>query len=241
MTDQAKKTPMPMAEKLKRMAAGRQRYLEQKRAKKDAEAEAPARVAPIPDRGATRAPVREAPHEPVHEPQRENGVVMGRDGEVLSRNRKAMGDMFEIPANIVPAGWSYQWNLNSVMGNTDIVLDQGLVMAENGWRPVPAERHPGRFMPAGHKGHILRGGMRLEERPEILTQEALEEERAKALRQVSDRDESLMGRKANVTGAMQGGFEMNRRYRGTGADVKMNIERPMDIPRPKHTLAEPGE
>jgi hypothetical protein len=241
MTDQAKKTPMPMQERLKRMAAGRQRYLEQKRAKKDEEDKAPARAAPLPDRGATRVPVREPSHEPVHEPQREDGVVIGRDGEVLSRTRKALRDVYEVPPEIVPVGWRYQWNLHSVVGSTDAALEQGLEMAGNGWRPVPAERYPGRFMPVGYKGPIIRGGLRLDERPEILSKEAEAEELSKALRQVSDRDESLMGRKANVTGAMQGGFEMNRRYRGTGADVKMNIERSMDIPRPKHTLAEPGE
>ena len=239
MTEPAvKKPPMTVQERLELARAARQRNI--KLRKEQAAQEAQAGV--VPDRAATRSATRETQvHEPIREPVREKGQVLGRNGEVLSRRRKAMGDMFDIPSGLVPPGWSYQWNIHSVLGNTDIVLDQGLVMAENGWRPVPAERHPGRFMPADYKGPIIRGGMRLEERPELLTIEALEEERSKATRQMADRDESLMGRKANLVGAMQGGFEMSNRYRGTGANVKMSMERPADIPRPQHTLAGPED
>lgn len=228
MTEQAKKTPMPMAERMKRMAEGRNRFNAERRAAKEQ-----VRAAAMPDRAATHTQTREPVREPVHEPQREKGAVLGRDGEVLSRRRKLTGDMFEIPNGMVPAGWEYQWNVFSVTGNTDIVMDHGLVMRENGWRPVPQERHPAY--------PVMRGGCRLEERPKILCDEAREEDWATARRQVADRDESLMGRKANVAGAMQGGFEMSRRYRGAGADIKMNMERSIDIPRPQHTLAGPDE
>jgi hypothetical protein len=178
----------------------------------------------------TRAPVRE--------PSR--GGVVGRDGEILSRKRTAGIDPFDIPPEIVPQGWCYQWNVVSVVGNADVVMDQGMSMYENGWRPVPAERHPGRFVPSGTKGQILRGGQRLEERPLVLTEEAREEEIRTAKRLISDRNDSL--KLSGVKNSMPDGFEMaQRKYRGTGGDIRMSIDRGLDIPQPEHKLAEPGD
>jgi hypothetical protein len=59
-----------------------------------------------------------------------------------------------------------------VNGSKESVSDQGVVFWKNGWRPVPADRHPGRYAPVGTKGNVLRGGMILMERPEALCDEA---------------------------------------------------------------------
>lgn len=171
--------------------------------------------------------------------QRDGGRVQvtGRNGEVLSRQRTQTGDIYEIPRELIPQGWDYQWCAVSVVGNTEILMDQNLMMAENGWRPVPAERHPGRFMPVGHKGSIVRGGQMLMERPMALSEEARAEDIRAAHRLISDRNESL--KLGSVKKEMAQGFEMSNKYRGTGGSIKMDIDRGLDIPRPSYDLADP--
>jgi len=63
--------------------------------------------------------------------------IEGRGGEVLSRTRTYVGDIFEIPLEMIEKGWSFQWNAVSIAGNSDIILDQNHMMHQNGWRPVP--------------------------------------------------------------------------------------------------------
>lgn len=155
----------------------------------------------------------------------------GRSGEVLSRKRTVSSDIFHIPQNIVPPGWDYQWNVIEVLGQPQ--TGQQLAMAENGWRAVPAGRHKGMFMPEGtpDDAAIIRDGLRLEERPLILTEEARDEEMAKARKQVRDQQEALrLGPK------LPEGFSDNERYRGTGAVTRQSIERAPDTIRPRHQL-----
>src|ERR1035437_3286134 len=117
-----------------------------------------------------RAPTRELTRSPIRSSGK--AETIGRNGEVLSRKRTAAGDIFAIPLELIPKGWEYQWCAVSVVGNTEILLDQNLMFAENGWRAVPADRSPGRFMPVGHKGSIVRGGQMLMEPPKSLSDEA---------------------------------------------------------------------
>lgn len=205
--------------------------------------------APTPQR-TRRRPVRETPvHEPVHEPARAGAVIVqGHNGEVLSRKRTGTSDPFAIDPAIIPPGWEYQWNAISVIGNTEVLMDQNLQMAENGWRPVPAERHSGRYMPVGHKGSIIRGGQRLEERPKVLSDEARRDDVRAAKQLVSDRNESLL--LTGMKDKLGHGYDMSRKYRGTGGDVRMQIDpgifydndgNAQQVPAPAHTLAEPGE
>lgn len=162
-------------------------------------------------------------------------VVTGRDGEQLSRKRTSSGDIFHVPSELIPKGWEYQWVAVSVVGNTEILMDQNLMMRENGWRPVPAERYPGRFMPEGHKGAIVRGGQMLMERPKTLSDEARAEDLAAARQLISDRNDSLkLTRTKQELGT---GFEMSKKYRGTGGDIRMSIDQALDAPRPEHELA----
>ena len=182
---------------------------------------------------ATRGRTREATREGTRTP------ILGRNNEVLSRTRSGTADPFDIPADLIPAGWDYQWNVVSVTGNADVCLDQGMGMYENGWRPVPAERHPGRFVARGTKGEIIRGGQRLEERPLQLTLDAKAEDQRNARRLISDRNESL--KLSSVSKAMPDGFEMNSRRRGTGGQIRMSIDPALDIDVPGHTLAGPGD
>lgn len=183
---------------------------------------------------------RELPRQtPPREPLRTSSrgtVAQGRDGEQLSRKRTLSGDIFAIPDELVPTGWEYQWVAVSVIGNTEVLMDQNLLMAENGWRPVPAKRYPGRFMPAGYEGNITRGGQMLMERPKVLCDEARAEDLAAARQLVSDRNESL--KLTQTKAQMPSGFEMSDRYKGTGGDIRMSIDAALDAPRPELKVVE---
>lgn len=193
-----------------------------------------------PQRQATRQGVRDAmPRQPSRQPARETAEVLGRNGEVLTRKRSGALDPFHVPPEMIPKGWAYQWNPVSIMGSTDACMSVSNSMYENGWRPVPASRHPGKFVPFGKSGDIVRDGQRLEERPAILSQQAAAEDVRMAKQLIADRNDSL---KLNgVKNAMPDGFAMNSRYRGTGGSIKMDIDRALDIAPPSHQLAEPGE
>lgn len=148
-------------------------------------------------KGKPRGPRK--PVDPLREPVVEPGighnsgrvVVRGRDGEELTRKRRDSSDIFHIPPEIVPENWGYQWNTVTVYEQPQTA--QILAMRENGWRPVPAGRHKGMFMPADtpDDAEILRDGMRLEERPMALINEAKAEELAKANVLMSDQKEQL--------------------------------------------------
>ena len=193
----------------------------------------------------TRAPRRGARTAAAREPSRaavRSGQVIGRNGEILSRTiPDGSADSFHVPREIVPDGWQYQWNTVSVHGSADVALRHMNTMYANGWRPVPAERHAGRYTAVGHKGDIIVEGLRLEERPKVLTEEAVAQDQRKALQQVRDRDQALMGGKANFRSALKDGITAGQRYRGTGADLRMSIDPALDVPAPQYELAEPGE
>jgi len=197
-------------------------------------------VAP-PQREAPRQTARAPARQPARQPARAEGAVMGRNGEILTRTQTHEGDPFEIPAQYDDPGWERQWIAHTVVNSSDECMRHKLNMEANGWRPVLAKQMPGVFMPMAYSGHIINQGQGLYERPKILSDRAREEDIAKARRQMSDRDESLMGGKAAVRGAMKNGFAMDKRYRGTGGDLRMSIDRALDIPAPQHQLAEPGE
>ena len=153
----------------------------------------------------------------------------GPDGRpvILSRKRTGNVDPYAIPQQIKPDGWDYQWNTYTVAGQE--AVDSMILMAENGWRPVPAERHAGMFMPEGHTGQILRGGLRLEERPMELTLEAREEDRRNAVSQVRDQNAQLgMGKKVDF-----GRGHEARNFLGNGQAVRSGVDRADDAPRPR--------
>jgi hypothetical protein len=149
-------------------------------------------------------------------------VVTGRNGEQLTRRRTQVGDPHHVPENEIPEGWSYQWNPVTVL-NQQVISLQNLHFA-NGWRPVPADRHPGRWTRPGATGDILVDGLRLEERPEELTEWALAEGEMKAKQQLRDQAESL-----RLTDKLPKAFEAGRKYRGTGAGVRIQIDRSMEV------------
>ena len=150
--------------------------------------------------------------------------VMGRDGKMLSRKRGTSSDMFAIDPAIIPEGWTYQWCRHSTINQIDHGHLVGL--SENGWTPVPADRHPGYFMTTGSEGSILREGMILMERPMALTEEARREEKAKADMQYRGRREQF-GEKLQP--GRDSGFVKNQ------PTISARVES-VDAPRPRHEV-----
>src|ERR1700689_1827489 len=132
-------------------------------------------------------------------------TYQGRDGEELTRTRKSGLDPFFVPPTFPPPGWEYQWCAVASLGNKEIVRTMIIEFHQNGWRPVPAERHDGHWLPRGTKGTIEVRDQMLMERPTEMCQDARDEDQRNAVQQMRDRDESLMGGKANLKGAMRDG------------------------------------
>ena len=96
---------------------------------------------------------------------------------------------FDLPLEIIPEGWSYEWKRCSVYGKMD--SDNLMEMARTGWTAVPASRHP-TLMPSGYQGHTIeRKGLVLMERPMVVTEEARRRATAEARRVVADKERAL--------------------------------------------------
>jgi hypothetical protein len=108
-----------------------------------------------------------AAQKPLSEPLQPHGLQSRRltDEEIIARGFEDETLQFEVPEEIIPAGMVYQWFRTEVYGMPD--TNRRAQRAErNGWRPVPASRHDGLFMPPGHQGAIELEGQRLYELPE---------------------------------------------------------------------------
>jgi hypothetical protein len=195
----------------------------------------PAKVKPLPKGDevfaeaaptrATRQPTRQNTREMTRENIRPGAVVVrGRDGEILTRRRTAVSDPYEVQ-HLAPPGWRYQWNTFVVLGQLQHNVVQA--MAENGWRPVPIERHPGVFGPLGATGDIIRDESRLEERPVELDDEAKAEEVQRAKEQVSNQNQAL---KLEIAKKVPAGFSADNPR--AAPKVGMSIDRGEDIPLP---------
>lgn len=186
-------------------------------------------------------PVRRGPGRPrkqddvLARPQIRSGrvEVEGREGVVLSRKHSGNVDPFAIPQHIIPDGWDYQWNTYTVVGQ--LAVDYQQQMHLNGWRPVPAERHPGIFAADDYKGAVIRGGLRLDERPMALTLEALAEEKDKALAQRRDQNAQF-----GIADRLPYGFAERKfgRDRRAGPGVRNSLEGSDDVPRPRYQIDE---
>jgi hypothetical protein len=183
-----------------------------------------AHAAPPIRRNNPRPPPRQQVRETAREPARPNASIIGRNGEELRRMRPdAGGDIFERVK--APPGWKFQWNAITAINKELAEIQQGMAidMHENGWRPVPASRFPGVYTPPGFEGAIVVKGMRLEERPASLSQEASREDEARAKAQLRDQTDSLRLTQQQLPGANAG------RARDVSG-MKMSIDRSFEVP-----------
>jgi len=95
--------------------------------------------------------------------------------------KRAGGDPFEVPPQMVPQTRKYQW--------WHLVHDKFHFHRDgepSGWAPVPASRHDGYFMPFGHKGDIEVGGLGLFEKSKYEVDQELAANVVAAQKQVGD-------------------------------------------------------
>lgn len=142
-------------------------------------------------------------------------AVYGRDGELLSRKAPENTDPFHFDKNEIPEGYGYQWIRVTTYNEAD--NNNVRQYMNNGWRPVPADRHPDRF-DADDKGHIVFKGNMLVERPDALNQESRMEEARKAQGQISDQYRQF-GHK------MEGGFTANAPNARNASFINRSFER----------------
>lgn len=174
--------------------------------------------------------VREETSEVSIDPKTGRVIAFGR-----MRKRTASADPFAFDRAIIPDGWDYQWVAYAVYGQDQTAAMVGY--QENGWTPVPADRHPGMFMPPGYKGNITRDGQMLMERPMMLTMEARDEERRKALSQSSD-----ARRQFGIRGAPDKGFVTDTADVRKVSFARAAYESTDGVPRPNLTrIPETGE
>lgn len=167
-------------------------------------------AAPVQKRGPGRPPLHhDDTHAAIH---------------VEPRTRKRKGgqalDQFAVDPSMIPPGMTYEWKRVSTLGARDPSYE--VLLAEQGWEPVPVERHPN-FMPTGYRGPIERGGLVLMERPVELTEEARAEAARDAFEVVRTKEEQL-GLTPNGT--------LTRAHPTARANTYVNrsIEAPMPIP-----------
>lgn len=181
-----------------------------------------------------RPPPRQQVREPAREPARAASTVVGRGGEILERRRpQAGGDIFDRVKP--PAGWTFQWNSVTALNKELSDIHQGTIIDfhENGWRPVPASRYPGVWTAPGYEGAIIVQGMRLEERPEELTRQALKEDELRAKAQLRDQTDSLKLTQSKLPGANAG------RARDVSG-MRMTIDKSMEVPPDSDYELDPG-
>lgn len=130
-----------------------------------------------------RASARQAPREEsARDDEREPGLRR-------QRRRAGAADAFRVSPDRIPPGTSYEWK---ALAHKGLPADEHQVnLRENGWRPVPASRHP-ELIPDGYAGSsIIRKEMMLMERPQFLTDEARQEDYDLAREQVQIKEQAL--------------------------------------------------
>lgn len=134
-----------------------------------------------PDRAAPAAEERVAPRIAV---PKDRAVTIGRDGQPIWRKQRAGEgvDQYTIPQGMEPDGWKYEWKRSQIWNRPD--TQHQVNVRRNGWTDVPASRHDGVWMPAGHPGNIEINGLILMEIPLALWQEATNEDKRRASEQV---------------------------------------------------------
>lgn len=100
-------------------------------------------------------------------------------------------DRLSVPKELIPDGMDYLWVTGSIYGQPQ---PQRLArFQKQGWRPVPASRHDGMFMPSGYEGYIEVDGLILHERSKKISDMAKAFEVKKARAQVRAKEAQLLG------------------------------------------------
>lgn len=170
------------------------------------------------------------------------GIALGRNGEQIRRISTTGTDPYKIPDMIreqyLSEGYDLQWNVASVLGKDGKDSPDMLNIAKMynaGWRAVPAERHPGVWLPAEATGDINIGGLRLEECPLKLIEEARAEERREADDQVNGSREQF-GFSPTARG-FEGADKSNSPHVRKNTFLRREMVHVDDAPRPKYEVS----
>jgi hypothetical protein len=172
----------------------------------------------------------------------QRGIALGRNGEEIRRIRTNGNDPFKVPDAIMSKyleeGYTLQWNVVSVLGKDgrdapDMINQANMFNA--GWRPVPADRHPGVWTPAGATGDIVVKGLRLEECPVKLVEEARIEEKREADNQVNGSREQF-GFAPSARGFEGADTSTNPAVR-QNSFARRSMVHVDDAPRPKYEVS----
>lgn len=98
----------------------------------------------------------------------------------VQRNTTDDVDAFFVPPELIPQGWVVQWHNLTIMGMPERP-ETTIRHLENGWQVAPAKLFQKMLPPGYSDDKIVRGGQILMMRPKHLTDQALAEERAKAI------------------------------------------------------------
>ena len=128
-----------------------------------------------------------------HEPLRPEGFrepVRLSDEELLAKyDQEESGEWFIDPSH-PPEGMVYEWKAVEVIGQEQPGYIPQLM--RSGWRPVPASRHDGYYMPKGTEGPIVRKGQGIFELPDHLADERRRLSRLRARNQVRDKEAQMI-------------------------------------------------
>src|ERR1700742_4174503 len=109
--------------------------------------------------------------------------IMDNYGEIIGQD-----DKFYIPAELIPAGWAYEWKAMEIVGKPNgyhMVAQKRL-----GWRPVDSSRHP-ELVPEDYAGPIVKDGLMLMEIPVKMQQMYQRKAQQEAFEQVKNADDKL--------------------------------------------------
>lgn len=177
-----------------------------------------------------RRRVAELAGEDLKPPARDKRATSDADSRERARLRSAEilehdiglddDDKYHVPAEAIPESWKYMWRRTSTYGKEDPQYQVRL--AQTGWRPVPADRHPEMMPSTGGPYHTIdRDGMRLMEIPQQIYDLLAQKEQRKAIEQVRVKT-------AQINQAKPGTFERSNRGQPL-AQVKHGYE-PLQMP-----------
>lgn len=146
------------------------------------------------DAGRAQEPIRAEPRSsiPRYDAQAELARAEAFAREIRENSaglQSEVGVVFNIPAEWIPPGFTYEGKRVEVAGKRDEQNYREVYSA--GWRPVPATRHP-ELCAVGFTGDtIIKNGLMLMERPTVLVKESVERDNGEARRAVQDKEAQL--------------------------------------------------
>jgi hypothetical protein len=150
----------------------------------------------------TEAAATSSQKSPSPSPSRVGGSVRASDRMPERIIIRTPENRFGAPGELTPpSGMDYGWKVKYVRGAID--RERYLTWKQNGWKEVPAGRHPHfTLAPEDSQEEIERGGLVLCERPMVVSAASREMDRDAATAQVQTQLQRLEGR-ARQTGSQR--------------------------------------